>query len=418
MPVFVPLARAGQVAASTKPALTPKEALAAKTKAHAPKAAAPRAAKPAEAAAPAFDAALTGVGADEAVAAVAKAGDAAVALVEAWAAASNAAALAEVAETESVAGAARKAARRAVNVLRARGVIIPTRNRITKMDDREGLPLEAQIIPPDSSGTMAISITQREPSGRYHIAEVLIREPIGILQAGSGWMSGTQLKEGRARTIEGLGVAPVVVPVAWARHRIALARKLNGTSGQILPLGLEACRELIEPVPEEAPAHPLADLEATLDPARAGDAVPTSSGLHNEPEFQAWLPDRGTLDELLQKVGERLGPDGVKDPEAVNAALREEIDAATDRFFSPEVRDVVVARMRDGAISVRARRGDLRAADVIQVARAVKEAGLITAPPREIPFLVTFFQKALSYMAQQGGGQLRVPVAAGAPPVG
>src|SRR5206468_1461489 len=106
--------------------------------------------------------------------------------------------------------------RRAINVLRARGVTIPTKNRITMMDDREGLPLEAQLIPPDSSGTMAISITQKEPSGRYHIAEVLIREPVGILQAGSGWLSGTQIKEGRTRTMEGLGVAPVVVPVAWA----------------------------------------------------------------------------------------------------------------------------------------------------------------------------------------------------------
>ncbi len=44
MPVFIPLARAGQVApASARPALTPKEALAAKTKAHAAKSkAAPR----------------------------------------------------------------------------------------------------------------------------------------------------------------------------------------------------------------------------------------------------------------------------------------------------------------------------------------------------------------------------------------
>jgi hypothetical protein len=44
------------------------------------------------------------------------------------------------------------------------------------------------------------------------------------------------------------------------------------------------------------------------------------------------------------------------------------------------------------------------------VARAVREAGLITSPPREIPFLVLFFDKALSVLAQQGGGQLRLPI--------
>lgn len=418
IPVFIPLARAGQVQKDSKPALTPKEALAAKTKAHAAAKAAPKPAaqKPAEAPAATFDAALVNAGADEAVAALGKAGDAAEALVNAWLSASNTAALVEAAESDAAPGSARKAAKRAVNVLRSRGVTIPARSRVVKLDERAVVSIEAQLIPPDSSGTMAVSITSKDASGRYHIAEVLIREPIGILQAGSGWMSGSQLKEGRTRALEGLGVAPVPVPLAWARARIAAARKLNATSGQILPLGLEGCRALIEPAPEGEPAHPLADLEATLDPSRASDAVPASMSLHNEPEFRAWLPDRGALDELLQKVGERLDPTSAGDSEAVDKALREETDAATDRFFSPEVRDIVVARMRDAAISVRARKGDARAAEVLQTAHAVKEAGLITSPPREIPFLVAFFQKALGILAQQGGGQLRVPVAAGAPP--
>jgi hypothetical protein len=418
IPVFIPLARAGQIAKDNKPAPTPKEALAAKTKAHAPQKPAPKpAAKPEAEAAPSFDAALVQATADEAVAALNKAGDAAAALVDAWVAAANAAAVVEAAEADAAPGAARKAARRAINVLRARGVAIPTRSRVVKLDDRAEVAITAELIPPDSSGALAVSITSKDASGRYHIAEVIIREPIGILQAGSGWLSGSQIKEGRTRALEGLGVAPVAVPVDWARARIAAARKLNAASGQVMPLGYEGCRDLVEPAPEAEPAHPLADVEKDLDPARASDALPASGSLHNEPEFRSWLPDRNALDELLGKVGERLGPQGVSDPEAVSNALREEMEAATDRFFSPEVRNIVVARMRDAAISVRARKGDRRAAEVLQVAHAVKEAGLITSPPREIPFLVAFFQKALGVLAQQGGGQLRVPVAAagGAP---
>jgi butyrate kinase len=98
--------------------------------------------------------------------------------------------------------------------------------------------------------------------------------------------------------------------------------------------------------------------------------------------------------------------------------LREEMEASTDRFFSPEVRNVVASRMVDAAISIRARKGAERATDVLAVARAVKEAGLITAPPREIPFLVAFMQKGISIMAHQGGGSLRIPMAApqAAPP--
>jgi hypothetical protein len=268
------------------------------------------------------------------------------------------------------------------------------------------------MIPPDGSGTFSLSITSRDASGRYHIAEVIIREPHGIVQAGSGWLSGSQIKEGRTRAMEGLGVAPVAVPVEWARHRIAESRKLNATSRQVLPLGLEACRELIETTASEC-AHPLAELDSALTSEQVTSAATGSGALHQEPEMRSWMPDRGALDEMLQKVGERLGSDGVGDPEKVNEALREEIDAATDRFFSPEVREIVARRLADAAISVRSRKGTERAIEVLAVARGIREAGLITAPPREIPFLTGFFQKALGILAQQGGGQLRVPVAQG-----
>ena len=203
-------------------------------------------------------------------------------------------------------------------------------------------------------------------------------------------------------------MAPVPVSVEWARHRIASLRKQNAITGQIVPLGFHACRDLAEPAPEAEPAHPVADLEAAMTSEKAWALAPASRTLHDEPEFRSWLPDRGAVDEMLQKVGERLGADGVKDPEKVNDALREEIDAATDRFFGPEVRGVVAARMRDSAISVRVRRGDERATEVLGAAKAVTEAGLITSPPREIPFLVAFFQKAIGFLAQKNA--LRVPV--------
>lgn len=415
LPLTVPLPRAGGSAAgSAKPALTAKEAMSAKAKAAASSSKAKPTTKPeadAHGAAPALDPALLEAGWDDARDALRKAGDAGAALVEAWITASNAAAVAAIAEADDVQGAARKAARRGLNVLRARGVAIPTRQHVVRLaDDRAEVSLEATLIPADSTGTMAVSITSRDASGRYHLAEVIIREPIGILQAGSGWLSGSQLKEGRTRALEGLGFAPVPVPVDWARWRIAAARKQNAESRQVVPLGLERCRELIEPLPEAAPAHPMAELEASLSAEKVAECAKESGQLHAEPEFASWLPDRASLDELLQNVGERLGPQGVRDPAKVNEALLAEVEAATDRFFSPEVRSLVERRMRDSAISVRARKGDQRATDVLAVARAVREAGLITSPPREIPFLVTFYRKALSVLMQQGGGQLRVPM--------
>ncbi len=156
-------------------------------------------------------------------------------------------------------------------MLRSRGVSVPTRARVVKVDT--ALEAEATLSPPDPQGAMLFSISRREPSGRYHVGEVVIREPWGIVEAGAGWLSGSQLKENRNRTMEGFGTAPVAVPVAWARHRIAEARKLNAASGQVLPLGLERFGDLLDPVPEAKPAHPLAYLEEELTAERAATAA-------------------------------------------------------------------------------------------------------------------------------------------------
>ncbi|HTN90675.1 MAG TPA: hypothetical protein VL242_43675, partial [Sorangium sp.] len=424
----LPAAKAKQVAASDKPALTAREALSART-AKAKQAAAAAKSKAdsgarqeggagAEAAKVDFDAEVLAAGWDRALEALRAAGDAAPALVDAWIGASNVEAIAAAAEAEDASGAARKAARRALNVLKSRGAAIPTRPRVVRLADDRAEVVEATLIPPDSSGTEAIAITSRDTSGRYRIAEVIVRESVGVLHAGAGWLSGSQLKEGRARAYDNLGTAPVPISLEWARHRIAAAKRQNAVSGQVVPLGLEGCRDLIEPAPETEPRHPVADLEESLTDELVAALVAGSAALHDEPEFRHWLPARPALDELLQKVGQRLGAAGVRDPQLVNTALREEVELATDRFFSPEVRGQLATRMRSSAVSLRARKGDAAATTALAVARAVKEAGLITAPPREIPFLAAFFQKALGVLAQQGGGQLRVPVPAGAAPGG
>jgi len=416
-PLPLRIATAKGAAAEAKPAPTAKEVLSAKAKAHAAKTkAAPAKSEgqaPKATEAKTFEPELLNVGQEGALDALRRAGDDATALVDAWLGASNAAAIVAVAEADEAAGAARKAARRALNVLRSRGVAIPERAHVARLgDDRATVSLEATLTAPDAMGTIAVTITSRDGAGRYHLAEVIIREPLGVIQAGSGWLSGTQLKEGRSRTIEGLGVAPVTVPVEWARHRIASALKLNATSRYVVPLGIERCRELLDPVPETEPPHPLADIEGSVTAESAQAAAKGSAELHAEPEFRTWMPERGALDELLQKLGERLGPDAARDAEQVGKALSEEMEAATDRFFSPEVREIVARRMHDAAISVRARKGAERAAYVLSVARAVREAGLITSPPREVGFLLAFFQKALGALAQQGGGQISVPMSA------
>jgi hypothetical protein len=433
LPIGIPLPKAAIVKAADKPALTAKQALSAKAAkaaqkqktlprtpdtrpaASAPSAGADVSSTPTLRSLP-FDGEQLSAGWNEAPDAMRRAGNQALDLLDAWLGGANVDAIASIVEAEDIAAPIRKAARRAVHVLKSRGIAIPQRPHVARLpDSRTEVAVEATMLVPDGSGAMSFSITSRDVSGRYRVAEVIVREPLGIIQAGGGWVSGSQLRESRARAVEGLGFAPVPVPVDWARHRVAAARKMNAVSGQILPLRLDGCRELLDPPPEAEPAHPVGDLEKDITSEVAWARAPGSAKFHEEPEFRSWMPERRALDEVLQRLGQRLGPEGVQDPQRANAGLEEEIRLATDRFFSPEVRVVVAARMRDVAISIRTRKGDEQASLLLAVARAVREAGLITSPPQEIPFLVAFFQKGISYLWQQGGGSLRIPIAAPPP---
>lgn len=335
------------------------------------------------------------------------AGPAAEALVDAWLSASNVDAITAAAASEDLTGPARKASRRALGVLKARGVAVPERSaQAPGARPGEEEVIEATFSPPDGRGTISFTIAKRRGGERAHIAEVIARDGVGVVNAVSGWMSRSQIKEAHQRIAESTGVPPAVVPPEWARYRIAQAKSENAKSGTLVPLGLDRCKDLLDPTPSEEPKHPTADLEDA-----AGGAAGAPAALHAEPEMRSWLPDGQALDELLRKVGEKLSAADAEDSKKVDEVLQEEIKSATDRYFTPEQRALLARRMRDAAISIRQRAGDERAKDVLRAVKAVEQAGLITSPPSELEFLRVFFQKGLSILAQQQGG-LRVPVAA------
>jgi hypothetical protein len=67
--------------------------------------------------------------------------------------------------------------------------------------------------------------------------------------------------------------------------------------------------------------------------------------------------------------------------------------------------------MKDSALSVLAREGEVRTLEVVATMKNIGNAGLITNPPHEVGFLRAFFDKAVSALAYQDGGRLRIPMA-------
>jgi hypothetical protein len=359
----------------------------------------------------AFDDNLLGASADTALAALQQAGARADALVETWIKSGNAAAVATIAEHGT--GSARKAARRGLNVLKARGITVAERPRVASLTgQRQQEQFEAWMLPPDAAGSLLLVVAARTRESRYRAALVFVNESFGVQRIDTAEVSQSQLRESLSKMAPSADFKPVKVAVEWARYRIESARKRHEERGAPLPLGFATAKTLLSPVPEQPPAHPFDDegLELADDDAR--ELAKNSIALHALPEFRGWLPPKSAVDELLAKVGEGFTAGEQPAPETLQARLDEEIRAATDRFFSPERRADLVRAMKDCALSVLGREGEVRALDVVATMKVVENAGLITDPPHEVGFLRGFFDKAISYLLAQGKGNLRIPVAA------
>jgi uncharacterized protein with PIN domain len=358
---------------------------------------------------PGFEPALLEAPGDAALAAIERAGAKAERLVEQWIKRGNAAAVVEVAERG--AGPARKAARRGINVLKSRGIRLPERSKSSAVaPSRQPETLEAWMMPPDTNGHLMMVVAARSPASRYRAAFVLMHDSLGVQRVESTEVSQSGLKQTLAGILPGAAYKPVKVPVKWARARVAEARKRHAERGVPEPLGFAAAKALLEPVPDPLPAHPFDEEGLELAPEDAKELAKQSATLHRLPELRAWMPSKAAVDELLAKLGETITPGEQPDQEKLGESLQAEIGAATDRYFSPQLRAELVRSLKDSALSVLAREGEQRALEISATIQAIESCGLITDPPHEVPFLRGFFEKAVAMLLAQSGGSLNLPV--------
>ncbi len=361
-----------------------------------------------------FDAKLLSSSASDALASLSQAGAKAPELVEAWVKAGNAAAVVEAAERAE--GAARKTARRGLNVLKARGVSIPEAARVSAVSGAKAPEqTDAFLLAPDSVGNVLIAIATRSLTSRGKVAFVYLNDEQGVHRVDVGELSQSQLKDALAKALPGARYKAVEVPVEWARRRIAEARGRHAQSKVPEPLGFSRAKELLEPVPAEAVAHPFDGEGLELSLEDASDMVKASAQLHNLAELAGWFPEKSAVDEMFAFIGKNLsdkGHDPAQEPpaEALREAMSEEIASATDRYFTPERRARLLVSLKDAALSALAREGEATALQIAALAKVVEEAGLITNPPHEIPFLRGYFEKAVSLLAMQNQGRIRIPV--------
>ncbi len=156
--------------------------------------------------------------------------------------------------------------------------------------------------------------------------------------------------------------------------------------------------------------HPFDAEGLELSDDDAKELAKNSASLHGLPEFRGWFPPNEAVEELLARVGQTLEPGQEPPSDRLQQRLEEEIVAATDRYFTPERREYLTGLMKDSALSVLSREGEVRALEVVAAIKVITAAGLITDPPHEVAFLRGFFDKAIGAMVAQGGGKLRIPI--------
>jgi hypothetical protein len=350
-----------------------------------------------------------GASADRALHFIDTAGAEAPSLVEEWIKSSNAAAVQAVAELGQ--GLARKAARRGLNVLKARGVSIPEAPRTGRLSGTAASSArEAWLLPPDSSGAEGLVLAERQPSGSYQACFVFFREGQNILRVQSGQLGLSKIKESMQQSLGGAGYAPVSVPWSWAQYRVAERRAWHAAQNVPEPLGMMGTEKFLDGAPSSPPGHPFDEEGLALGDEDAEKLARDSGALHQWPEFRSWLPPERMVQELLLHIGRRLGPEPPNSKEHLDPIIREQVVAATDRYFTPERRAVLANRMKDSGLSVLARLGEHAALQVAAVIHVIQGAGLITNPPSDVKFLTSYFDKAIALLAAQQGGQLRIPI--------
>jgi hypothetical protein len=346
--------------------------------------------------------------AQSALPALVSAGEAALDLIDGWLERGNAAAV--QAAALHGAGPAKKAARRALNVLKSRGISIPVVNRKATLTRAEPKLTKAWMLSPDAAGIRLIAFSKAGAGGSCQACMIFLRDGQGVLQIETSLTTPSRLRTALAKALPGAGYDAVEVPVDWARTKVARARALHAERGIPEPLGFTSAAGLLEPVPESAPEHPFDAEGFEFADEDAAELAADSGSLHHMPEFRAWMPSQNAMRQLLSAVGNHLDPDKPAEPAVVSELLKTEMLAATDRYFTPDLRADLVEWMKDAGISLHAREGESTALKLAATIQVVQKCGLVTDPPQDVPFLRAFFEKAISVMMAQSGGKLDIPV--------
>ncbi len=283
-----------------------------------------------------------------------------------------------------------KEAKRALHILKSRGVAVPEPPRPAALAPAAAPepPLAAYATAIDGRGERAVWIPRAIPGKGVEVAQAVLSDELGLVELQIG-VVGRKEWRALARELLQKGAAMGLGEIDRSRAiaLVAAARGLNDRSGQRVPERADLWLAQLgpsAPLPDPAAAFP------PLPPDEEREALAASGELHELPLLASWLADEGFLRTVAAKLDEiTVSPLYVDEAQRVGQMANTVADAV-DRYFDGARRAALSARLYSVAEHLVTADDPAHALAAAAAARALA-AG---TPPRTIPFARLLIEKA------------------------
>ncbi len=283
-----------------------------------------------------------------------------------------------------------KEAKRALHVLRTRGVSVPEPQRAATPPPA---PLAEEVFPSyastvDGQGERAIWIARNVPGRGVEVGQAVVSDVLGLIELQVGVLGRKEYRTfGKEIGERGQSMGVAEIDPGHARALVAEARRRNDGAGRPAPEGADGWLTRIGPgTPAPEPAASLPPLPVEEEAL----ALAASGGLHTLAMLRGWLADEGALRALATRLDELAASAGTSDDAGRASRVEGAIAEAVEAWLDAPCRQRLSARLFTVGVHMRSMGLADRAAQAAAAARALA-AGV---PGRDVPFAREMVEKA------------------------
>ena len=282
-----------------------------------------------------------------------------------------------------------KRARKALHLLRTRGVAAPRAERREFRPHGPFAPAEelslASMI--DGRGERIVWLVRAADKG-LDVFEAQLSDTRGILGFTTANAPRKDWRAHAARVVADERMAVARISERHARQLIEEGYRRTLAAGRVPPEEFARARlGMGHYEPEER--HPALDVAPPFDVAEARGRL---AGLHALPELRTWIPPEESLPALDLEIGNIVTSKLIVDPQQRQEQLAAAVDKVANAALTPELRALVGARLYETALLLAAR-GKVDDARLCTTAAALTLDESVAASDN--PFVVRLFDKVV-----------------------